>query len=52
MADYGRLDCLVNTALVVHLGDPENFNLQDWRHMSGSEVIIDNALTVMTAVVS
>lgn len=40
--DYGQLDVLVNNAGVVHLGDPVNFNLDEWRHMS--EVNIEGTM--------
>ncbi len=36
--DYGRLDVLVNNAGVVHVGDPVNFDLEEWRHMCGVNV--------------
>ncbi len=31
--DYGRLDGLVNNAGVLHVADPVNFDLAEWRHM-------------------
>jgi 3(or 17)beta-hydroxysteroid dehydrogenase len=31
--DHGRLDVLVNNAGVIHVGDPVNFDLEEWRHM-------------------
>lgn len=38
VARYGRLDVLVNNAGVIHVGDPENFDLQEWRHMCAVNV--------------
>jgi len=38
VAQYGRLDVLVNNAGVIHVGDPENFDLQEWRHMCAVNV--------------
>ncbi len=38
MRDHGRLDVLVNNAGVVHVGDPVNFDLAEWRHMCGVNV--------------
>lgn len=33
LRDYGRLDGLVNNAGVLHVADPLNFDLAEWRHM-------------------
>lgn len=38
LRDYGRLDGLVNNAGVVHVADPVNFDLEEWRHMSAVNV--------------
>jgi len=38
MTDYGRLDVLINNAGVIHLGDPVNFDLDEWRHMSSVNI--------------
>ena len=38
VARYGRLDVLVNNAGVIHVGDPEHFDLQEWRHMCAVNV--------------
>jgi len=35
---YGRLDVLVNNAGVIHVGDPVNFDLAEWRHMCAVNV--------------
>jgi 3(or 17)beta-hydroxysteroid dehydrogenase len=40
--DHGRLDVLVNNAGVVHVGDPLNFDIAEWRHMS--EVNIEGVM--------
>jgi 3(or 17)beta-hydroxysteroid dehydrogenase len=36
--DYGRIDVLVNNAGVIHVGDPVNFDLEEWRHMCAVNV--------------
>ena len=51
--DYGRLDVLVNNAGVVHVADPVNFDLDEWRHMSavnieGTMLGCKHALPIMT----
>lgn len=33
MTAHGRLNVLVNNAGIVHVGDPVNFDLKEWRHM-------------------
>lgn len=38
VSDYGRLDGLVNNAGVLHVGDPVNFDLEEWRHMCAVNV--------------
>lgn len=53
VSDYGRLDVLVNNAGVVHVGDPVNFDLAEWRHMcavniEGTMLGCKHALPVMT----
>ncbi|MBK7251113.1 MAG: SDR family oxidoreductase [Gammaproteobacteria bacterium] len=42
MGQYGRLDVLVNNAGVIHVGDPIEFDMGEWRHMSA--VNIDGAM--------
>ncbi len=33
MGQYGRLNVLVNNAGVIHVGDPVEFDMDEWRHM-------------------
>jgi 3(or 17)beta-hydroxysteroid dehydrogenase len=40
--EHGRLDVLVNNAGVVHVGDPVNFDIAEWRHMA--EVNIEGVM--------
>tara|TARA_R110002049_G_scaffold155062_2_gene319893 strand:- start:2849 stop:3631 length:783 start_codon:yes stop_codon:yes gene_type:complete len=38
LSAYGRLDVLVNNAGIIHVGDPVNFDLHEWRAMCAVNV--------------